>query len=56
MTELINQIIDIAKNIAHIFTASILDPLILIFKSIGTLFVKVLELAIMAVKWIVAQV
>lgn len=56
MTELVHQIIDIAKNILHIFESGILGPLVTIVKSIGLLFVKVLELAIMVVKWIVAQI
>lgn len=56
MTDLIHQIIDIIKNIASIFQSGILGPLVTIVKSIGLLFVKVLELAIMVVKWIVAQI
>lgn len=56
MTDLINQIIDIAKNIAHVFDTSIWPLLVVLFKNIGALFVKVLELAIMAVKWIAAKV
>lgn len=56
MTDLIHQIIEIGKDIVHVFNASILGPLTVIFKSIGLLFVKVLELTILAVKWIIAQV
>jgi len=56
MLELFNQIIDIAKNIGHVFDTSIWPPLVVLLKSIGMLFVKVLELSIMAVKWIVAKV
>jgi len=56
MTELFHQIIDIAKSIGSIFTDGILPPLVAIFKGIGTLFVKILELTIMAVRWIIAKV
>jgi len=56
MLELFNQIIDIAKNIGHVFDTSIWPPLVVLLKSIGMLFVKVLELSIMAVKWIIAKV
>ena len=56
MLELFNQIIDIAKNITHVFDASIWPPLVVLLKSIGMLFVKVLELSIMAVKWIVSKI
>ncbi|EKD24039.1 MAG: hypothetical protein ACD_81C00126G0022 [uncultured bacterium] len=52
MTELLNQIIDIAKSIAHVFDASIWPPLVTIVKSIGHLFVKILELSIMVVQWL----
>ncbi len=56
MTDLIHQIIEIAKSIAHVFDASIIGPLTVIIKSIAVLFVKVLELAIMAAKWIIAKI
>ena len=55
MTDLIHQILDIAKGIAHIFSISILGPLTLIIKSIGTLFVKILELIVLVIKWGIAK-
>lgn len=56
MTDLIHQIIEIAKSIAHVFELSIWPPLVMIGKSIGILFTKVLELVIMTVKWIIAKI
>ena len=54
MVDLIHQILDIAKNIAHTFDTTVWPPLMALFKSIGTLFVKILELGIMAFKWLIA--
>jgi hypothetical protein len=56
MTDLIHQIVEIAKSIAHIFDANLLEPLTQLAKGIGNLFVKVLELAVMIVKWIFAKI
>ncbi|AKM78385.1 MAG: hypothetical protein UY31_C0008G0018 [Candidatus Wolfebacteria bacterium GW2011_GWE1_48_7] len=55
MTDLINQIFDIAKGIARVVETSLIGPLTMIFKSLGLLFVKVFELGLMAVKWLMAQ-
>lgn len=55
MADLIHQIIDIVKNIVHMFDTTLLAPLTEIGKSVGMLLVKVLELAIMGVKWVVAK-
>lgn len=56
MAELIAQILDIAKGIAHVFNTGIWPALIAIVKGIGTLFVRVLELTILAAKWIITKV
>ena len=56
MTDIIHQIIELAKQIAAIFSTSILGPLIMIAKFIGLLFVKILELSIVAVKWLLAKI
>lgn len=56
MTDIINQIVEIGKSILLVFDTSIWPPLVEISKSIGDLFVKVLELAVLAVKWLVAKV
>ena len=52
MTDLINQIFDIANGVVE---TSLIGPLTMIFKSLGLLFVKVFELGLMAVKWLMAQ-
>ena len=56
MTDIIHQIIEIAKQIAAVFSTSILGPLMVIAKAIGLLFVKILELSIAAIKWVLTKV
>ncbi len=56
MIDLIHQIIDIAKNVAQIFDSSVLGPLTELARAIGHLLAKVLELAIMVAKWIIAKI
>jgi hypothetical protein len=56
MTDLIQQIIEIAKNIVHIFDSSILAPLTTLINAIGVLLVKLLELAIMVTKWVFTKI
>lgn len=55
MLDLIHQIIEMAKSIAHMFNSSLLVPLTVMAKSIGLLFVKILELIVMAFKWAVTK-
>jgi hypothetical protein len=56
MTDLIHQIIEMAKNIAHMFDTTLLAPLTVMAKSIGVLLGKILELIIMAIEWIIAKI